>query len=48
VLVQLGPYYVNTVEDVATLLKTVNQEVDVRVGIIRGETRGRGTVHLKG
>lgn len=48
VLVQLGPYYVNTVEDVATLLKTVNQEVDVRVGIIRGETRGRGVVHIPG
>jgi serine protease Do len=48
VLFQLGPYYVNTVDDVATLLKTVTQEVDVRIGIIRANSRGRGIIHLRG
>jgi serine protease Do len=47
VLFQLGPYYVSSVEDVATLLKTVNQAMDVRVGIIRGQARGHGVVHLQ-
>ena len=47
VLYQLGPYYVNSIEDVATLLKTVKEEVDVRIGLIRGTNRGQGTVRLK-
>ena len=43
VLYQLGPYYVNSVEDAATLLKTVKGEMDVRIGIVRGNARGRGS-----
>jgi len=47
VLYQMGRYYVNTVEDAETLLKTVKQEVDVQVGIVRGNARGRGVVRVK-
>jgi serine protease Do len=47
VLCQLGRYYVNSPEDVATLLKTVTQPVEARVGIVRGNARGAGTVSLK-
>ena len=47
VLYQLGRYYVNSTEDVATLLKTVKDPVDVRIGIVRGNQRGAGTISLK-
>jgi S1-C subfamily serine protease len=47
VLYQLGPYYVGSVEDAETLLKTVKQEIDVQIGIVRGEQRGRGVVRIK-
>ena len=41
VFFQLGRYYVNSPEDVATLLKTVTQPLEARVGIVRGN-RARG------
>jgi len=47
ILFQLGRYYVNSNEDVATLLKTVDRELDVQVGIIRGNARGRTVVRIK-
>ncbi len=47
VLYQLGRYYVRSTDDVATLLKTVTEPVDAQIGIIRGNTSGRGTVHLQ-
>jgi serine protease Do len=47
VLYQLGPYYVNSTEDVAALLKTVKEPVSARVGIVRGSLRGAGTIALK-
>ena len=47
VLYQLGRYRVSSVDDVATLLKTVQEEVDVPIGIIRGNAGGRGTIHLR-
>jgi S1-C subfamily serine protease len=47
IMFQLGPYYVNSLEDMETLLKTVTEEVEVRVGIIRGNARGHGTVKIK-
>jgi serine protease Do len=47
ILYQLGPYYITSTDDLARLLKTVKEEVDVRLGIIRGPNRGRGTVRLK-
>jgi serine protease Do len=47
VLYQLGPYYVNGVDDAETLLKTVKQEMDVRIGIVRGNTIGRSVVRIK-
>jgi S1-C subfamily serine protease len=47
VLFQLGRYYVTNVDIVAQLLKTVNEQVDVPIGIIRGNARGRGVVTLR-
>lgn len=47
VLFQLGRYYVNTVEDAATLLKTAPAELKVRVGVVRGNQRGRTDVKLR-
>lgn len=47
VLFQLGRYYVNTVEDAATLLKTAPPELKVRVGVVRGNQRGRTDVRLR-
>jgi serine protease Do len=47
VMFQLGRYYVNSLEDVATLLKTVTSPVDARVGIVRGNAKGAGTVSMK-
>ncbi len=38
VLYQLGPYYVNSVEDVETVLKNIPPDVDERIGIVRGNT----------
>ena len=46
-LIQLGPYYVSSVEDVATLLKTVKSPVDVLIGVVRANTRARGAISLK-
>ncbi|MCL2640348.1 MAG: PDZ domain-containing protein, partial [Phycisphaerales bacterium] len=47
VLYQMGRYYVNRVEDAETLLRTVKQEMDVQIGIVRGNERGRGVVRVK-
>jgi S1-C subfamily serine protease len=47
VLYQMGPYYVNSLEDVETLLKSVTGEVEVAVGIVRGNAKGRGVMHVK-
>ncbi len=47
VLYQLGRYRVGSVDDVATLLKTVKEEVDVPIGIVRGNAGGRGSIHLQ-
>jgi S1-C subfamily serine protease len=46
VLYQLGPYYVNSVEDIETVLKSIPSDVDARVGIVRNNMRGRGIIHL--
>jgi serine protease Do len=47
VLYQLGRYYVNSTDDVAALLKTAKEPVDARIGIVRGNQRGAGTISLK-
>jgi serine protease Do len=47
VLIQLGRYYVTSVDDVATLLKTVKAEVEVPVGVVRGNFRLPGAVTLQ-
>jgi serine protease Do len=47
VLIQLGRYYVSSVEDVATLLKTVTSPVDAMVGIVRDNSIARGPISLK-
>jgi serine protease Do len=47
VLYQLGRYYVNSTDDVAALLKTVKDPVDARIGVVRGNQRGAGTISLK-
>jgi serine protease Do len=47
VLFQLGRYYVNSTDDVATLLKTVDAETEVPIRILRGNALGRGTVLLR-
>jgi serine protease Do len=47
VIFQLGPYYVNSVEDVATLLKTAEAGLKVQIGLVRGNTRGRTTIEIK-
>ena len=47
VLLQLGRYRVNSIEDVATLLKTVTQPTDVPVQVVRGNTLGPGIISLK-
>ncbi len=47
VIFQLGRYYVNTVEDAAALLKTAPADIQVRVGVVRGNQRGRTDVTLR-
>lgn len=47
ILYQLGPYYVTSLEDAATLLKTAQHDLQVRVGLIRSNTRGRTVVQLR-
>jgi len=47
VLFQIGPYYVNSVEEVATLLKTAESGLKVKIGLVRGNTRGRTTIEIK-
>ncbi len=47
VLLQLGLYRVSSVDQVATLLKTVKDHVDAPVVIIRGDTFGRGMLPLQ-
>ncbi len=41
ILYQLGPWYVNSVEDVEMVLKNVPGEVEVRVGVVRSNSRAR-------
>lgn len=47
VIVQLGIYYVRSVEDMALLLKSVKDPVEAQFGIIRGNARGHGVISLK-
>ena len=47
VLCQLGRYPVSSVEDVEALLKTAPSDLDVQIGIVRNNTRGRGIIHLR-
>ena len=47
VLIQLGRYYVSSVDDVAALLKTVDSPVEAMIGVIRGNNVARGTISLK-
>jgi S1-C subfamily serine protease len=47
VLSQLGRYPVNSVEDVEALLKTAPSDLDVQIGIVRNDERGRGLIHLR-
>lgn len=47
VVIQLGWYRITSVEDLAYLLKKVDEPVNAAVHIIRGNTRGMGTILLK-
>jgi serine protease Do len=47
VLVQLGIFYITSADDVATLLKNTKDPVDARIGVVRGNQRGAGTISLK-
>jgi serine protease Do len=47
VLYQLGPYYVNSIEDIETILKNIPSNVDATIGIVRDNTRLRGPIHLR-
>ena len=48
VINQLGRYRVQSVEDLETLLKGVKEDVDATVGIIRGNVRMHGMIHIAG
>ena len=43
---QIGPYYVTTNDDAATLLKSATKRTRVRLGIIRGDARGLTMVNI--
>lgn len=47
ILFQLGPYYVASIDDVARLIKPADANLRVRVGVVRGEQRGRTIITLK-
>ena len=47
VLLQLGRYYVQSVDDVAALLKTVKEQVDAPIRVVRNNSLGRGVITLK-
>ena len=47
IIFQLGPYYVNSIEDVANLLKSAKPETKVVVGIVRANSRGRVEMKIR-
>jgi S1-C subfamily serine protease len=47
IILQLGRYRVNSVEDLAILLKSVNQQVVVGIKILRGTDLGEGNIALQ-
>ncbi|MEI8197850.1 MAG: PDZ domain-containing protein, partial [Phycisphaerae bacterium] len=47
ILVQLGQYYVTSLIDAASLLKSAKPGLPVRVGVIRGDTRGRTLITIR-
>ncbi|HUO07428.1 MAG TPA: trypsin-like peptidase domain-containing protein [Phycisphaerae bacterium] len=48
VINQIGRYRVTSVEELEVLLKGVKEDVDATVGIIRGNSRGHGLIHIAG
>lgn len=47
ILVQLGQYYVTSLNDVASLVKSAKPGLPARVGVIRGDTRGRTLITIR-
>jgi serine protease Do len=47
VVYQLGPYYVTSLDDVANLLKSAKANLDVRIGVVRGDSRGRAVITVR-
>ncbi len=47
VIFQLGPYVVKSMDDVATLIKTAEAGIRVKIGLVRGNTRGRTAIEIK-
>jgi serine protease Do len=46
VIYQVGPYIVNSLDDVAQLIKSADPDLRVRIGLIRGTARGRTIVTI--
>lgn len=46
ILFQLGPYYINSVDDMATLVKSADENLRARLGVIRGNTRARTIIQI--
>jgi serine protease Do len=47
VLFQIGPYYVTSMDDVATLIKPQEAGTRARVGVIRGDQRARTVIEIR-
>lgn len=47
VVYQIGPYYVGAIDSLAALLKTAKPGLQVRIGVVRGESRGRTLLTIR-